>query len=170
MYVSTHHSVNKRSLISLPLRPALLDTVAPPQSLGQAFVCSVSRRVSWKLTEAATWNTRDTWLDISSPRCLVDSQSPTMATSPSTYVTFVSLSFGTDADSCKELNYIEIPLWVSSQISIPQMQNKTSNYKYYSTVLLHCYTRCICVIWKGMWQTCMEFYLYIYIILYILYI
>jgi hypothetical protein len=74
------------------------------------LVCIVSIRVSWKLTEAAMWNTADTWLDISSPRCLVDNPSPALATFPSTYVTFLSLSFGTDANSCKELNYCELSL------------------------------------------------------------
>jgi len=40
MYVFAQYSVHKRSLISLPLRPALLDTVAPPQSLARRWSVS----------------------------------------------------------------------------------------------------------------------------------
>jgi hypothetical protein len=53
------------------------------------------------------WNTRDMWLDIRSPRYSVDNPSPNFAISPSTYVTFMSLSFGTDANCCNGLNYFE---------------------------------------------------------------
>jgi len=42
---------------------------------GNAFVFIVPRSVSWKQTERAMWNTRQTWLVSSSPQCSVDSRS-----------------------------------------------------------------------------------------------
>ena len=93
---------------------------------GQAFVCIVSRRVSWKLTEAAMWNVRDIWLDIRSPWCSADNPSPALAISPSTYVTFMSLSFGTDANSCKGLNYLELSL---SKGKVPNLNTSPSGHE-----------------------------------------
>jgi len=52
----------------------------------QAFACIVSRRLPWKLTEAAMCNTRNMRLDISSRRCSVHNPSLTKAIYPSTYV------------------------------------------------------------------------------------
>ena len=110
MYVFTDSCVHKRYLISLPLRPALLGTVAPPQSLATRWSASFPEECPGSSTEAAMWNTTDMWLDIRRPRCSVDNPSPTLAISPSTYVTFMSLSFGTDANYCTVLNYFELSL------------------------------------------------------------
>ena len=100
---------------------------------GQSFVCIVSRRVSWKLTEAAMWNTRGMWIDMRIPRCSAENPSPALDISPSTYVTFMSLSFGTEANSCKELNCFELSHRQSKAQNLnTSTLNKTSTYKYYS--------------------------------------
>ena len=133
-----HHNVRFHRLLSAQILPNFFTFMSgkawhsrTTSIAGQAFVCIVSRRVSMKLTEAAMWNTRDMWLDIRSPRCSADNPSPTLAISPSTYVTFLSLSFGTDANSWKGLNYFELSLIQGKVQNVnTTTQKQTFIYKY----------------------------------------
>ena len=80
------------------------------------------------------------WLDIRSARCSVDNPSPALDRSPSTFVTFVSLSFGTDANSCKKLNYFQLSL---SEGEVQNLNIETAKQDIQLQVLQCSACRCI---------------------------